>query len=445
MSRLCRILPMILMVVAALPTSPHLAAQEEKKSPDDKAAFKRRDVSTDEELRKQLQFVPEAGLDQPAAKIVLNALTKFAKTPGVAVPPDIGIRFYTQFSAQLKRPDLLSLPWRSGPDSQLGKEIAEGLHVYSTNLRDSMRLSVPIGDVRPDPDKLTTQLAKAPPRSREKPLNWDKAECVPTLAQMLQTENTPLRMLMIDMLAKIDSKDAGAILAQRAIFDLSPQVRQHAVEALAKRPNKEYQQALLDGLRWPWQPAADHAAEAIAALKVKEIVPEMVKMLKEPDPKLPYAVDTDGKKTTYIREIVRINHLSNCVLCHAPSMAKGDLVRGRIPVPGEDPPPLYYGASFGQFVRADTTFLRQDFSLVQPVSNPGKWPGQQRFDYLLRTRKATAKEVSFLQGLQKEKKLDAPYQQREALLFALREVTGTDLGSLTEKWLPLLNPIEKKE
>jgi hypothetical protein len=140
-----------------------------------------------------------------------------------------------------------------------------------------------------------------------------------------------------------------------------------------------------------------------------------------------------------------MNHMSNCLLCHAPSLSKDDLVRGRIPVPGQEMPPAYYGATTGQFVRADTTFLRQDFSVVQPVPNPGKWLGQQRYDYMLRTRKATTKEVAFHMALQKEKKLDTPYMQRDAVLFALRGITGKDLGSKSEAWTELLNPfIEKK-
>ncbi len=77
---------------------------------------------------------------------------------------------------------------------------------------------------------------------------------------------------------------------------------------------------------------------------------------------------------------------------------------------------------------------------MQPVASPGKWSGQQRFDYRVRTRKATPKESQLLQDSQTEKKLGDPYPQREAVLFALREITGTDRGTRTEDWLPLLSP-----
>src|SRR6185312_15278916 len=124
--------------------------------------------------------------------------------------------------------------------------------------------------------------------------------------------------------------------------------------------------------------------------------------------------------------LVRINHLSNCTLCHGLSTSKQDLVRGRIPTPGQEMPPLYYADQSGLFIRGDMTFLKQDFSVVQPVTNPGKWPGHQRYDYLLRTRKPTQKETQLLKGLQKDKKLDDPYPQRDAIFFALRNITGLE-------------------
>jgi PBS lyase HEAT-like repeat len=268
-------------------------------------------------------------------------------------------------------------------------------------------------------------------------LNWDRAEAVPTLVQMLQPEGEALRLLLVELLSEIKGKDAGIGLARRAMFDLSPEVREKAVEALANRPRDDYEQTLIDGLRWPWAPAADHAGEALGALKQKDAVPALVKVLKESDPSLAYL---EGK-THFMKEMVRINHLSNCTLCHGLSTSKQDLVRGRIPTPGKDMPPLYYADTTGLFIRADMTFLKQDFSVVQPVTNPSKWPGQQRYDYLLRTRKATTKEIQLLKGLEKDNKLADPYPQRDAVIFALKGITGLDRGNRPESWMDLLNPI----
>jgi hypothetical protein len=253
---------------------------------------------------------------------------------------------------------------------------------------------------------------------------------------MLQTEDSALRAMLVEMLAAIKGKQATAVLAQRSVFDISPEIREQAVAALASRPVEEYEPLLVAALRWPWQPAAEHAAEAIAALQKKELAPPLVRLLAEPDPKLPFH---SADKKSHVREVVRLNHLSNCILCHAPSASKDDLVRGRIPVPGQEMPPLYYADTRGYFVRADTTLLRQDFSLIQPVENPGKWAGQQRYDYLLRERPATAAELKASHpGKKDPPKEESPevksYPQREAVLFALREITGMDAGERTEDW-----------
>jgi HEAT repeats len=434
-------------------------AQEEKKPADNgdkKIKLKRLDQSTDEDLRKQLLHVPEVGFDQSGAAFLYASMKG---TPGTGkvrpgtdksppAPPDVGQRVYTQLATKNKRLDWLALPWRKGEDCQLGKETAERLHVFSTNLRLLMIQSKPQNDVRPDHDKLRDAMAGKGfglrPRG-EKPLEWNKADALPTLTQMLQTESTDIRRLMIETYAKIDGKDASMAIARRAIFDLSPELREKAIEALAARPAKEYQQVLIDALRWPRAPAAEHAAEALAALEIKSAVPDLVHLLKEPDPKLAYHSEVKTEKAPMIREVVRLNHLSNCVLCHALSGSKDDLVRGVVPVPGVDPPPQYYQAQTGTFVRADTTYLKQDFSVIQPVKDPGKWSGFQRFDYLVRTRKATPAEIKLLTTATKEKKLNDPYPQRDAVLFALREITKMDRGSQHENWAPLLDAVRKEE
>jgi hypothetical protein len=171
---------------------------------------------------------------------------------------------------------------------------------------------------------------------------------------------TPIRLLLVELLSNIKGKEAGAALASRALFDLSSQVRDKAVQALVNRPVSEHRQVLLDGLRYPWPAAADHAGEALVAVKDRDTLPALVGLLNEPGPTLPFTVrikEKDKEKEVLAtRELVRINHMSNCMLCHAPYLSKDDPVRGRVPVPGEDPPPLYYAEATGPFIRADTTY-----------------------------------------------------------------------------------------
>ena len=53
-------------------------------------------------------------------------------------------------------------------------------------------------------------------------------------------------------------------------------------------------------------------------------------MLDQPDATLPFTVRQGTKETTLIREVVRVNHLSNCLLCHPASFSRTDLVRGAV-------------------------------------------------------------------------------------------------------------------
>src|SRR5262249_2346902 len=110
--------------------------------------------------------------------------------------------------------------------------------------------------------------------------------------------------------------------------DLAPEVRRRAVHALKERDGKHFRPVLLKALRYPWAPAAEHAAEALVALKEKAVVSELVVMLKRPDPRAPLTL---GKRHTVVPELVRANHFTNCLLCHPPSLS------GKEPVIGIDP------------------------------------------------------------------------------------------------------------
>ena len=88
-----------------------------------------------------------------------------------------------------------------------------------------------------------------------------------------------------------------------------------------------------------------------------------------------------------------MNHLRNCLLCHAPSADGTAACLGFIPKPGEAIPVEYYAHPKGDFVRADVTYLRQELFADGAGGRPGKWPTMQRFDYLVRRRPLNDKEV----------------------------------------------------
>jgi HEAT repeat protein len=383
---------------------------------------KRRDTSEDEDLRKQLLLAPEVALDTvPATSAGLLQVASRLQANGLYPGPVL---------LRAQRPDLAGLPLRMGLDCQLGKEPAEDLQALSRKLRVHLEAAIPkgTGDPRPDPDLLRAELLEGKDRA------WVRPEAVPALLQLLQAENRPVRGVLVDLLAQIPGKRATAALAVRALVDLSAEVREAAVRALRDRPREEYEPLLLSGFLYPWSPVADHAAEALVALRDRDAVPGLVKVLEAPDPNRCFTVREGKKDVPAVQELVRVNHLANCMLCHPPSFARTDLVRGAVPTPGQPLPApasatAYYERG-GPFVHADVTYLRQDFSVMQTVAQPGAWPANQRYDYLVRVRRATPQEQKqFAQA-----RATSPGPQRQAVLFALRELTGKDQGVTADDW-----------
>jgi hypothetical protein len=238
------------------------------------------------------------------------------------------------------------------------------------------------------------------------------------------------------MLVSAKGKNASAALAQRAVFELAAEVREAAVKALKDRPRDEYRPVLLEALQYPWAPVADHAAEALVALNDYESVYPLAALLDKPDPRTPIQ---DQDKKWRAPELVRINHMGNCILCHAPSPSDKDPMRGLMPQRGKSLQDTICDNS-ATYVRADVTILKQDFSALQYVADPGKWPNYQRFDYLIRKRELHPDEVACVEPVKPSCWLEpsVSYPQREAVLWALRELTGANVGDRTGDWYQFL-------
>jgi hypothetical protein len=376
-----------------------------------------------EELRKELLLAPEVALDAvPNSSANLVALAERSRINGEP--------YYGPILLKADRLDLACLPLQAGMDCVLGKEPAENLQAMSRKLRVAIESCVPkgSGDPRPDPDALRKLLLKEDG-------GWLKPEAVRCMRQMLAAENTAVRQIMVEVLSKIPDRIATETLAVSALTDLAPEVRQAAVTALKDRPRDDYSPFLLSGLRYPWNAVVAHAAEALAALGGKEATPALVQALAEPDPNLPVTIEQGKRKLHVVRELVRVNHLANCLLCHAPSFDRSDLVRGAVPIPGQALPgpatmPQYYETG-ESFVRADITYLRQHFSVVQPVLRAGMWPANQRFDYLVRLRPVTSKkELEQAEAVKRE----GTTTQKLLLRRAIKELTGQDPGATPEDW-----------
>jgi hypothetical protein len=327
------------------------------------------------------------------------------------------------------QPELAALPWRMGDDCHLGREPAEELQEVSRALRNLLVKVTPKGDTRPDADQLRDALLKDGP---EKSPAMVVPAAIPALQQLLMAERTPVRIVLAEVLEKIPGRDATRALARLAMFDLAPEVRERAVLALKTRPVEDSRTVLVEGLRYPRPPVADHAAEALVALGDREAIPALVELLDRPDPARPRTEVREGRPVTLVSSVVQVNHLRNCVLCHAPSAnPTSDLVRGRVPDESRPLPPpgeYYQNNASGLFVRAEVTYLRQDFSTVQPVEDADPWPSYQRYDYLVAERVVPNPPIG------PQPSAPDTYPQRESVLFALRELAGRDLGGRSDDW-----------
>ena len=255
-----------------------------------------------------------------------------------------------------------------------------------------------------------------------------------TTDQILQVQHRRDRLELINTLKGADNSTAIELLAKRAKYDLSADVRLAATHALAESPRDQYRAELLAGLAYPWHVVAQHSAEALVRLDDKEAIPELVAMLDLPHPAVPIEVEPDK----YVQPtLVAINHMRNCLLCHAPSLSLKDIATAAVPNWDSPIPTSPYESSDPDFVsvRADITYLKQDFSVVQPVVDHGPWPEQQRFDYVVQQTPMKRSKAN-----RTKKKLDkAKNLNREAIVFALQKLSNlSPEDNSSESWKEIL-------
>jgi hypothetical protein len=317
------------------------------------------------------------------------------------------------------RKDLRGLPLIHDEDCQLSPVAASHLNQSSRSLRSIFNAI--------SADWNNAALGRASAISR---LGATIAESDSSLMlQMLQCEHKQFRAFLNEQLSLFSGPMAAKALAHRCVFELDPILRRDAVARLKTRMSAEARQFLLDALRHPFPPFVDHAAAALAEACDSESVPALVALLDAHDPAAP-RVNSAGDSV--VAEIVKINHARNCQLCHAPSWDRSDRARVKVPDTQAPLPPSFSVAYYeetgnGPFVRADVTYLRQDFSLTLPVPSSGSWPKTQRYDFFARSRPAFAWEL-----VQRGAGID--YPQRYAVLRALRKITERDFGNTSNAW-----------
>jgi hypothetical protein len=359
------------------------------------------------------------------------------------------------FNIIAERDDLRGLPMRNLPDCQASEKDAQAMTEISRTVRTDRKLSRALAAFNERSHTLSPEYgAEVEIIKHLQDMKFDGEAGSRLLAQMFLMDSRGIRHYVVGVLGKKDDKAAGEALARMAAFDLDQEVREAAIVQLGKRPPSQWRSILLSALRYPWVPVAQHAAEALVALKDTAAAPALAELLDERNPNAPTQTG-DGR--WQVAELVRLNHLANCVLCHPASNSSEDPVRGVVPERGQPLPEIYYGEDRGLVVRADITYMRQDFSLMQEAgSSPladsfeepdknkktdslsdsrsksrGGWPVVQRFDYLVRMKDISAEQVD--QFYSNVNNL-GDYPQRRAVLWALRELTSQDLGERAQNW-----------
>jgi hypothetical protein len=286
-----------------------------------------------------------------------------------------------------------------------------------------------------------------PPTQQEGDAVENNRERMAALMQMLAPKPATFRQQLVRRMADLEHADMSPSLARLAIFSFDSRLRDAATAGLKKRPAKEYTDILLTGLRHPWPAVVEEASKVIVQLERKDLVPQLVAILDELDPRAPFERDVAGEKQTVVRELVRINHHRNCLLCHPPGNTPDvriskfgrpmEIAAGAVPSPGQPFPSTPSGydpnASPDILVRADITYLRQDFSRLEKVADAAPWPEMQRFDYLVRTRKVSAAEAAAYQDWLTQQGPAYVPPHHQAVHAALRALTGRDVTEPTAK------------
>jgi hypothetical protein len=355
------------------------------------------------------------------------------------------------------RADIAGLPFVLGGACRLGAERGAAFVKGVAVVRKSMPVAVdPKAPPRDPADQATrfwvaftmrTVWRKGQSRGNGAGASDVTAERIAALMQVLGPEHCAFHKRLVKYLSETDGSAATVALARLAIYSFDREVRTAALVALKTRPSADTTDVLLAGLRFPWPAVAENASEAVVQLGRKDLVPKLVALLDEADPRAPAEAVVNGKKTLAVRELVRLNHNRSCLLCHPPANLTADKLDGdgtspdivTAPVPNPDQPSRSLsqsgydslGTSPDILIRADVTYLRQDFSLMAQVADDQPAQHTERFDFLVRTRAVPATARAEYQGWLQQQGGGylAPHQR--AAVAALRALTGRDPATPT--------------
>jgi hypothetical protein len=343
------------------------------------------------------------------------------------------------------RPDLAGLPFVLGESARLSRWRRKGLGDAVLAVRRALGT---------DPEKFREHAHVSADRFGAAALTQILATEMPLKDERGVSDG--FRHGLVQRLAKNSTDEATRGLARIAIFSVEDELRRDALDVLQKRSTSAATKILREGLRYPWPTVVRNTAEAVVELGRVDLGLDLAGMLEAADPRMPVRQDVGGEQVYAVRELVRINHHRNCLLCHPPGNTPDVVRAGRVdesnmfanrdvaaltaevPAAGEelarrdsgyDP----FATEFPDvLVRADITYLRPDFSRLQEVAEAHPWPAMQRFDYLVRKRVLTAAEAQAYQS-ELAARSDTSHH-RQVALSALRRLTGIDAGESADAW-----------
>lgn len=384
-----------------------------------------------------LARVPEVAVDKPFQANVSPAVAKQQINGLIARIRADNNRKQDEFliARMNERSELRGLPFVMGDACRLNQNKAQNFQNSVQAVRDGLEREMhsSSGDV-PHHQQHTPFWNTYLANTANQGIDTDHG--VAALTQVLGPETKTMRFSLVERLKLSKRPEATRALARAAVFDASGDVRLAAIKALKDRNQNEdaaiTNEVLMHGLRYPLPVIAGRARDAMLALDRKELLPQLVAFLGEPAPGDPEEREAAlNQKECVVREVVKINHHRNCLLCHPPSQTgQTQEVPGVIPIPGI-PFPSSPREAYGQaqssgepMVRADTTYLRQDFSVLMPVAGAAPWPEMQRFDFLVRTRVVEGQELAGLQERVKTRAADFLSANHKAAVAVLEELTG---------------------
>jgi hypothetical protein len=400
-------------------------------------------------LNEDLSKVPELSFGEPIAKTQTKTQAIKETAHAIAKVNHLNQQKIDGFMEALiaHRADLRGMPFLMGQECRTCEEQARIFAAIAFRLNQSMR-NARNQDHTDIAEFLDSSIKQVKGQVSKTNLDYYYRASVAAAVQILMPESERFRVGLARYLATVPHVDATRALARLTIFSAEDEVRAAAIEGLKLRREKDYADVLLAGFQYPLAPVSKRAAEAIVKLDRKDLIANLVDVLDQSDPRLPAKKTVEGKEVAVVHELVRVNHNRSCVLCHAPgnteNVPEGGLTVA-VPLPTEPLPKPSDGGyqsvpppSPDIVVRIDMTYLRQDFSMMMPVSDPHPWPEKQRFDFFVRTRVLTAQEAQAYEPCCEADEPGRLSPYHRAALYALRELTGRDAAPTAATWRTML-------